>query len=506
MQKFDLKDVCFFDCETTGVPAKGLKWDADFEQFPHVVQLAWSLGDKEKSYIIKPDNYEIPPETTAIHGITTERAIKEGVPFAEVVNEFLADANAAPLVCAHNIYFDSSMLKANVLRYCGREYYDAHVEDALHKGKRIDTMMKTIKFVGALYSNGRPGKYPKLEELYSKLFPGETFPAHDALEDIRALRSCVPELVNLGIIELVQKEYPAEQLKAQFEPEKPKGGRNIEFHDPNPVTEPIGTGEPVPEPTPEPEEGKMIDPRDNHEYKIVTIGEQIWMAENLAYLPSVSKPEDAATSDGDPLYFVFNYDGKDVNAAKATKEYKTYGVLYNWYAAMNQKNATGGNADAIPSGIQGICPNGWHLPSKAEWKKLENFVADELAPVEGNVWTDDEGNKYSDKDCKNVWSALTGKLDADGWGESGMIDENPDLAKGPRDTYGFNVIPAGQCYQSGSFEMPKSQSRTDFWSTDQATYGAGTVYFSNMSYGLGYSSDKGGIQVKRGLSVRCVKD
>lgn len=34
MQKFDLKDVCFFDCETTGVPAKGLKWDADFEQFP----------------------------------------------------------------------------------------------------------------------------------------------------------------------------------------------------------------------------------------------------------------------------------------------------------------------------------------------------------------------------------------------------------------------------------------------------------------------------------------
>ena len=38
------------------------------------------------------------------------------------------------------------------------------------------------------------------------------------------------------------------------------------------------------------------------------------------------------------------------------------------------------------------------------------------------------------------------------------------------------------------------------------TYGAGTVYFSNMSYGLGYSSDKGGIQEKRGLSVRCVKN
>lgn len=130
MQKFDLKDVCIFDCETT-----------------------------------------------AIHGITTERAIAGGVPFAGVADEFLADADAAPLVCAHNICFDRSMLKANVLRYCGREYYDAHVEDALHKGKRIDTMMKTVKFVGALYSNGRPGKYPESEELYSKLFPGETFPA-----------------------------------------------------------------------------------------------------------------------------------------------------------------------------------------------------------------------------------------------------------------------------------------------------------------------------------------
>lgn len=262
------------------------------------------------------------------------------------------------------------------------------------------------------------------------------------------------------------------------------------------------------EPTPKPEDGKMIDPRDNHQYKIVTIGEQTWMAENLAYLPSVNKPDAAATSEGEARYFVFNYYGENVTEAKATKEYKTYGVLYNWYAAMNQTNATGGDAEAIPSGIQGICPQGWHVPSKAEWKKLESFVAGELEPVEGNVWTDDFGDSHSDPDCKNVWSALTGKLEVGGWGESGMADENPDLANGPRNTYGFNVIPAGQCLQVGGFETPKSPSRTDFWGTDKAAYGAGTIYFSNMSYKLGYSSDnsKGGIQVKRGLSVRCVKD
>ena len=243
-----LKDVLTFDCETTGLPAKGAKWDVDFAEFPNIVQLAWSVNEKERSYIIKPEGWEIPEASIEVHGITSEIANAEGFPFADIIDEFLEDCKKARLLVGHNIYFDTSIVKAMILRIMGREYYDAKAEDAFFKGKRIDTMMKTIKFVGALYANGRPGKYPKLEELYNKCFPGETFPAHDALGDIRALRRCVPELVNLGIIELVQKEYPAEQLKAQFEPEKPKGGRNIEFHDPNPVTEPIGTGEPVPEP------------------------------------------------------------------------------------------------------------------------------------------------------------------------------------------------------------------------------------------------------------------
>ena len=76
-----------------------------------------------------------------------------------------------------------------------REYWqyhswqlDVYKRQALHNGKRIDTMMKTIKFVGALYQNGKPGKFPKLEELFAKLFPGETFPAHDALQDVKSLR------------------------------------------------------------------------------------------------------------------------------------------------------------------------------------------------------------------------------------------------------------------------------------------------------------------------------
>lgn len=219
-----MKDVLTFDCETTGLPPKGAKWDVDFAEFPNIVQLAWAVNEQERSYIIKPEGWEIPEASIEVHGITAERANADGVPFADIIDEFLDDCKKARLLVGHNIYFDTSIVKAMILRIMGREYYDAKAEDALFKGKRIDTMMKTIKFVGALYQNGRPGKFPKLEELFAKLFPGETFPAHDALQDVKALRRCVPELVKLGIIELQQKEYPAEQLKAKFEPEKPQNG------------------------------------------------------------------------------------------------------------------------------------------------------------------------------------------------------------------------------------------------------------------------------------------
>lgn len=254
MEKFSLNDVCCFDCETTGVPEKGMKWDVDFLQFPRPVTMAWAFGDTERHEIIRPQGWDIPTETVAIHGITTEQADKEGKPFVEVVTEFLNDAEKYPLICAHNVYFDTSIIKAAIMALCP-ELADK-AESALFKGKRIDTMRKTIKFVGARKENGS-GKFPTLEELFAKLFDGATFPAHNALEDVRALRKCLPPLVEMGIIELVQKEYPAESIEPKPEilerktpilERKPEilernaetSERSIEFDDPNPVTQPIG--------------------------------------------------------------------------------------------------------------------------------------------------------------------------------------------------------------------------------------------------------------------------
>ena len=102
------------------------------------------------------------------------------------------------------------------------------------------------------------------------------------------------------------------------------------------------------------EYGSFTDSRDGKVYKTVTIGEQVWMAENLAYLPSVVGP--ATESYTAPYYYVYGYDGTSVATAKATTNYQTYGVLYNWPAALT------------------ACPSGWHLPSDAEWTQMKNYL------------------------------------------------------------------------------------------------------------------------------------
>lgn len=203
-----INDVLFFDTETTGTPDRNASWALDYMDFPHVVQMAWIHGCKVESHIIRPDGWEIPQEATDVHGITTEYALEHGEPFAAVVDMFIQDCHDAGLICGHNIHFDTGIVKANILRELGWEYYDANdVESALYKGKRIDTMRPSMKWVDARMANGRL-KFPNLSELYARCFPGESFPAHDALEDTKAVARCLPVLLENGLVELKIKEYP----------------------------------------------------------------------------------------------------------------------------------------------------------------------------------------------------------------------------------------------------------------------------------------------------------
>ncbi|TSA38766.1 MAG: T9SS C-terminal target domain-containing protein [Porphyromonadaceae bacterium] len=107
---------------------------------------------------------------------------------------------------------------------------------------------------------------------------------------------------------------------------------------------------------------------DGKNYPIVKIGYQTWMAENLAYLPSVSPI--TVGSIFTPYFYVYDYYGSNTAEAKSLPKYTTYGVLYNWLAAMDGDSSS----TAVPSGVQGICPSGWHLPSDDEWTNLTDYL------------------------------------------------------------------------------------------------------------------------------------
>lgn len=181
------------DTETTGLPPKNSKWETDYNRFPYIVQLSWKRSDNSEvmDFIIN-NKVDIPEGASKIHGITTEIAAKSPYSFVDVMDLLINDLLEANLVIGHNLYFDTSIIKANVLRFMPDRI--ELVNDLLHKSKRIDTMQKTIKFCDL-----ENYKWPKLTELHYKLFK-KNFPAHDSKEDVIATEKCYLELVRRGIV------------------------------------------------------------------------------------------------------------------------------------------------------------------------------------------------------------------------------------------------------------------------------------------------------------------
>ena len=112
--------------------------------------------------------------------------------------------------------------------------------------------------------------------------------------------------------------------------------------------------------------GQMrVEDPDGNFYSTVLIGNQCWMKENLRtthYADGEEIPFSSATYVEAAHYF---YPGGNDNNVEA------YGLLYNWNAAMHGENYTNNSA---PTGVQGICPDGWHLPSYAEINTLISYV------------------------------------------------------------------------------------------------------------------------------------
>jgi len=199
---------------------------------------------------------------------------------------------------------------------------------------------------------------------------------------------------------------------------------------------------------------QFCDARDGKKYVYVTIGTQTWMAENLNY----------RTPDGASRCYPIS--GSTNPNDDDNDNCDTYGRLYDWNTAMNGAMSS----DAVPSGVRGVCPVGWHLPSRAEWEVITTYIGG--ASTEGI------------------------KLKApSGWNNSGNGTDN----------YGFSALPGGEKSNSGS-----SFSNVGAYGRWWITYGFGDDGVGNGSYRYmhhDYEYAGWGSWPKSSLfSVRCLQD
>lgn len=219
--------------------------------------------------------------------------------------------------------------------------------------------------------------------------------------------------------------------------------------------------------------GTMSD-MDGNKYRTITIGTQTWMAENLR----VTK-----YSNGDEIPYITN-DFYLTSGALCTYNNTTnidtitkYGRLYNWYAVTDNRKIT---------------PNGWHVPSYAEWSVLIKYLRT-IYGISGDYKTGNDNLVY-----KSLASTLYWKIDLD---HNGGVGDN---LSGNNES-GFSALPSGFfCGGSGPqfFEIGES---CWWWSTTEDDY----FHQDAENYGITFNNrviwNDNRLKIY-GYSVRLIKD
>jgi len=199
----------------------------------------------------------------------------------------------------------------------------------------------------------------------------------------------------------------------------------------------------------------------------VKIGSQVWMADNMyvTTYPNGDPIEDVSTwTDGTKDAFAYpikkssNYEGNDDTpvAKKGDIDIKRYGLFYQWEAAVH------GDTDGT---AQGICPNGWHIPTNADWDALQAALGDDT-PVSGS-WLNGAAEKIGDQ------MKVGGKS-------------------------GFLALFSGYHTNTAS-DYARRGEHVYFWTTTSGYRG-----FSNSEPGC--LKHENGIGSSWGFNVRCIKD
>lgn len=213
---------------------------------------------------------------------------------------------------------------------------------------------------------------------------------------------------------------------------------------------------------------------DGNTYHTVQIGSQCWMKENLRtthYSDGTAIATSSSTSNSVPYW---NYPNN--NAGNVV----TYGLLYNWPAVMHGVATSNAN----PSGVQGPCPEGWHVPSDNEWTQLTNFVSSR------NAWWCSGNSTYIAKALasRTGWNTYSGTC----YVGNGLNNNNATR---------FGAVPAGSRNYNGNYY--DFGNYACFWSATENN--SNYAWYRNLYYGSA-SVNRSNIDTRCAYSVRCLKD
>ena len=225
---------------------------------------------------------------------------------------------------------------------------------------------------------------------------------------------------------------------------------------------------------------------DGNHYNAVVIGNQVWMMENLVT---------THFADGEEIPLTAGYSISDVSTTlplryvpdAGTADVNVYGYLYNWSAVMHGALSS----DANPSGVQGICPDGWHVPSDAEWNDFADTVSSHPEYVLGD-------------DIRNIDKALASTTC---WHNSAYPNSAGNDQSLNNATH-FAMMPAGSWHGGspggcglGYFALLWSCTENKD-NTSRAWY----RYINNQSARAFYNHSNAHDSKATAMSVRCLRD
>lgn len=189
----------FFDVEAAGMPKKWSSPHTDTFNWPRMVQIAWLVFDENKklidnqNYYIKPDGFDIPPESEERNGISTKYAEENGFPLKEVLEKFAEAIRPAKHIIAHNMAFNEKVVAA--------EFFRNDIRHVLFDTDRICIMQEATHFCKIPGKRGGY-KWPTQKELYIKIFNKIPQGLHNAALDVRVTANCFFTLLKIEAIDI----------------------------------------------------------------------------------------------------------------------------------------------------------------------------------------------------------------------------------------------------------------------------------------------------------------